>query len=118
MGLVKVTGELASADGEFKPVEFLVDTGSLYTLVSPEIARELGVELVGSTTLETAEGSHVEVAMGYARIRLMGREKPTLLGAMNVPMPLLGSGSLQSLGLKVNPVAEILEYDIPYPPLV
>lgn len=115
MGMVKVTGELASADGEFKPVEFLVDTGSFYTLVTPEIAGELGVELVGSTTLETAEGSQVEVLMGYARIRLMGREEPMLLGAMNVPMPLLGSASLQALGLKVNPVAEILEYDIPYP---
>ena len=116
MGMVKVTGELASATGGFWPVEFLADTGSLYTLVSPSMAEEIGIEFAASTTLVTANNSRPEVPLGFGRVRLMGREEPIIVGAMEVPMPLLGSTAMQALGLKVIPAEEIVEFASPYPP--
>ena len=116
MGIVKVTGELASATGGFTQVEFLGDTGSLYTLVSPGLAQELGVEFAASTILVTANNSRSEVPLGFGRVRVMGREEPIIVGAMEVPTPLLGSTALQALGLKVNPAEEVVEFTSPYPP--
>ena len=116
MGMVKVTGELASATGGFRPIEFLADTGSLYTLVSPILAEEIGVEFAASTTLVTANNARLEVPLGFGRVRVMGREEPIIVGAMEGPMPLLGSTAMQALGLKVNPVEEVVEFASPYPP--
>ena len=116
MGIVKVTGELASAKGGFRQIEFLADTGSLYTLVNPGLAQELGVEFAASTTLVTAGNVRSEVPLGFGRVRVMGREEPIIVGAMDVPMPLLGSTAMQALGLKVNPVDEVVEFANPYPP--
>ena len=116
MGIVKVVGELASAAGAFSPVEFLADTGSLYTLVGLDLAQELGLEFAASTTLVMANNARMEVPLGFGRVRVMGREEPVIVGAMEVPMPLLGSTALQALGLKVNPAEEIVEFASPYPP--
>ena len=116
MGIVKVAGELASAAGAFSPVKFLADTGSLYTLVGLDLAQELGLEFAASTTLVTANNARMEVPLGFGRVRVMGREEPVIVGAMEVPMPLLGSTALQALGLKVNPAEEIVEFASPYPP--
>ena len=116
MGIVKVTAEVSSPTGEFREVEFLADTGSLYTMVAPELAQELGVEFTTTTTAVTAGNVRSEVPLGFGRLRLMGRENTIIIGAMQVPMPLLGSTSMQALGLKVNPSDEIMELTTPFPP--
>ena len=116
MGIVKVVAEVGSTNGPYREVEFLADTGSLYTMVAPELAEELAVEFTTTTTAVTAGNVRSEVPLGFGRIRLMGRENTTIIGAMQVPMPLLGSTSMQALGLKVNPSDEILELTVPYPP--
>ena len=113
--MIKVTAEIGPANGELTPVEFLVDTGSAYTVVSPELAQDIGMDLPGTATVQTAGNVHVQIPMGMGRIRLMGREAPALIGAMNVPMLQLGIISLQMLGLKVNPVTDSLELTEPYP---
>ena len=87
--MLKVAGELGSPKGGFQMIEFLADTGSLYTLVSPATARELGIEFAASTTLVTANNSRAEVPLGYGRVRVMGREEPVIIGAMEVPKTLL-----------------------------
>lgn len=116
MDVVKVTAEVGSPSGPFKEVEFLADTGSLYTMVAPELAQELGVEFTTSTIAVTAGNVPSEVPLGFGRMRLMGRENTIIIGAMQVPMPLLGSTSMQALGLKVNPSDESMELTEPYPP--
>ena len=115
MGLVKVTAEIGAPAGEMRPVEFLVDTGSTYTVVSPELAQDLGLELPGTGTIWTAGNVRTQIPLGYGRIRLMGREEPAFLGVMDVPMPLLGAISLQMLRMKVDLATESLELTEPYP---
>ena len=118
MGIVKVVAEVGSTTGPYREVELLADTGSLYTMVSPELAEELGVEFTTTTIAVTAGNVRSEVPLGFGRLRLMGRENTIIIGAMQVPMPLLGSTSMQALGLKVNPSDEAMELTVPYPPPV
>ena len=113
--MVKATAEIGSPTGEMRPVEFLVDIGSPYTVISPDLAQDLGLDLPGTGTVWTASNVRTEIPLSLGRIRLLGREQPTLIGAMDVPMPLLGAISLQLLRIKVNPVTESLELTEPYP---
>jgi predicted aspartyl protease len=63
-----------------------------------------------------ADSRRATVSLGVAYIRLMDREGGILVGAMDVPMPLLGASALEALGLKVGPVQEALEYSRPFGP--
>lgn len=115
MGMVKATAELGPSQDKLTEVEFLVDTGSFYTLVSPALAEELGITFGSVTTkVLTANNSLAEMPVTAAYMRLQDREAGILLGAMDVSTPLLGSTSMQALGLKVNPVNETIEIDRPF----
>lgn len=118
MGMVYVTAEIGPDWEHLAPVRFLVDTGVLYTCVSPQMAEELGLSLTVPTRLVTAGNQFQEVLIGVALMRVAGRENGIAVAGMEVPVPLLGSTSLQSLGLKVNPVDEVLEHYGVYPPKV
>ena len=116
--MITVTAEIGSPTGELRPVEFLVDTGSTYTAISPELAQRLGLELSAALTIAAADNNSIQIPVGLGRIRLMGREGPAMLAATDTPTPQLGRISLQILGLKLNPPTETLECTIPYPPMV
>ena len=116
MGLVRVTAEIGKNREMTVPVRFLVDTGSLYTCVSPEMADTLGLDLPELTTIVTANGGRAEAPVGFAFIRIGDRHGGTLVATMEVPEPLLGSVALQALGIKVNPEEETIEFTGHYPP--
>jgi predicted aspartyl protease len=97
-------------------VEFLVDTGSLYTFLTPELASALGIDLPLISTVILADQRTKQVPVGVAYLSLAGREGGIILAVMNVPMPLLGATALEILGLKVNPVEETLESTRPFGP--
>lgn len=114
MGLAHITGELGADSARLIPIRFLADTGALYTFVSPELAQQLGVNFTASTTIVTANNARLPVPLAFAYLRVMDREDVIVLGAMDVPEPLLGALSMQILGLKVDPVNERLEHSRPY----
>jgi predicted aspartyl protease len=118
MGLVRVDGEIGPDRGRTATVKFMVDTGSFYTFVSPELAAELGLQLLESTTVVMANGTRVDAPIGFAFLRIGDREGGTLVAAMEVPEPLLGAISMQGLGLNVNTVDEVIEFNGRYPPPV
>jgi predicted aspartyl protease len=45
--------------------EMIVDTGASGTVITPEMARLLNVQVVGKTKVNTASQTGVEVALGY-----------------------------------------------------
>ena len=116
MGLVKVTGEIGLRSQGLQELEFLVDTGSLYTFLPPSLATELGITFLESSTLVLADGSTQEVPVGVAYLRFADREGGIIVASMEVPMPLVGATALEVLGLKVNPVGETLEHSRPFGP--
>ena len=91
MGLVRVDGDIGPDRGRTTTVKFMVDTGSLYSFVSPELVAELGLPLPGSTTVVMANGTRVYVPIGFAFLRIGDREGGTLVASMDVTEPLLGA---------------------------
>ena len=118
MGMVRVEGEIGPEKDKTVILNFLVDTGSLYTVVSPEIAAELGLEFPLPHTLFTADGTPVDAPLGLAYLRIGDREGGTIVAEMNSIEPLLGAFAMQSLGLTVNMTDEVLEFNGRYPPPV
>lgn len=110
MGLIYVTAELGPSSHRLVPLRFLVDTGSFYTLVTPEMAAELGLVLPGSTSLMMADGTRTPAPLGSAFIRINDRECGILVAAMGVFTPLLGALTMQFLDIKVNMKDETIEF--------
>ena len=116
MGIVKVVGELGLEPEDLTEVEFMVDTGSLYTFVGPGLAARLGLDVPVTSDIVLANNTRMQVPLGVAYLRMQGREGGILVGSLEVPMPLLGVTALEILGFKVNPVAQTIEYDRPFGP--
>ncbi|MBI4198735.1 MAG: hypothetical protein HY533_06465, partial [Chloroflexi bacterium] len=64
----------------------------------------------------TADSRTIEVPLGVAYLRLQDREGGIIVGALEVPMPLLGASALEALGFTVGPVSETLEHSRPFGP--
>ena len=118
MGLVKVSAGIGLDGHNLKETDFLVDTGSFYTLLPPELVEELGISLPVRSEVVFADSRRATVPLGVAYIRLMDRDGGILVGSMDVPMPLLGASALEALGFKVDPVQEVLEHSRPFGPAV
>ena len=113
MGLVKINALIGANREDSHEVEFLVDTGSLYTFLTPELATSLGIDLPVTSQIVLADRRTKQVPVGVAYLELEGREGGVIVAAMDVPMPLLGVTALEILGLKVNPVEETPEPPVP-----
>ena len=113
---MKVTGEIGLHEEGLREVEFLVDTGALYTFLPPDLATALGLTFPVVSNVVMADRRTAEVPVGVAYLRLADREGGVIVASMDVPMPLLGVSALEILGLKVNPVSESLEHTRPFGP--
>ena len=118
MGLVRVEGLIGPDMERTATVGFMVDTGSLYTIVPPELATDLGLQFPVPNSLVMADGTTVDAPLGLAYLRIGDREGGTLVAQMQVIEPLLGALAMQSLGLTVNPTDEVIEFSGRYPPPV
>jgi predicted aspartyl protease len=74
MGVVKVKGEIGLRQDKLHEVESLVDTGSLYTFLLPDLASELGIDFTVTSRVVLADNRTVEVPVGVAYLRLGDRE--------------------------------------------
>ena len=86
-------------------LEFIVDTGAIYTVIPKSVAERLGLTELGKRRFKTANGSVVEFPVSEAYITI-GEEGVTSLVAIadeRTPI-LLGVTTLELLGLQVDPV--------------
>jgi predicted aspartyl protease len=116
MGYVRVTAEIGKDAASLEEVTFLVDSGAFYTMLTQELAQRLGVDTPLSVPVVLADRREVQMGFGVAYLKLLQREGGIPVGVLDVPEPLLGVTALEALGLKVNPVDEVLEYARPYGP--
>ena len=93
------------ARGRAIEIEFLIDTGALYSVVPGSIARQLALEKLDREEFTLADGTHRSYDVGEAFFELEDRRgtSKVVFGPANVT-PLLGALTLESLGLMVNPV--------------
>ena len=89
----------------FVELEFLIDTGAIYSVVPGSIARKLALKKLGREEFTLADGTHRAYDIGEAFFEFGDRRATSkvVFGPSNVT-PLLGALTLESLGLMVNPV--------------
>ena len=108
MGITLITAKISNprrARGRAVEVEFLIDTGAIYSVVPGSIARKLALDKLDREEFTLADGTHRAYDVGEAFFELGERRgtSKVVFGPANVT-PLLGALTLESLGLMVNPV--------------
>ena len=83
----------------------MVDTGATDTVIPPSILMEVGVEVEAQRRFTLADGSHVELGVGEARLSLNNQEWtcPVVFG-LDEEQILLGATTLEVFNLMVDPV--------------
>lgn len=110
MGLTHVTVEVRALAGK-KTLEgeFLVDTGAIDCLVPGKWLRKLGIKPERKDVYELADGTSLEMPVGFARVRFMGDETVTkVIFGPDDAEPILGVVALESTGIGVDPVTRTL----------
>ncbi|MCI4436822.1 MAG: aspartyl protease [Ignisphaera sp.] len=115
MGYVRVKAFVGDAHKrKVMEVVFLVDTGSFYPVIPPNIAKELGIEPLAKTEIVLADSRKASVDISLAFLKVLDREGIFPVIIMDSPEPLLGVVVLEGLGVRVDPVTGKLEYSRPY----
>jgi clan AA aspartic protease len=112
MGLTHVTvriRNLAAANGGYE-ADFLVDTGATDSLVPGAELRKIGVQPVGKTVYELANGAVEEYEFGLAEISFMGEVTAgRIFFGPDKAEPLLGVTALESVGITIDPASRRLK---------
>jgi predicted aspartyl protease len=88
----------------------VADTGATLTTIPAHVARSTGLVSTGSVIVKLADGTKKGISIAQAEVEVRGDKAPVrvLIGSDD-QVPLLGLTSLETLGLKVNPVESVLE---------
>lgn len=110
MGLVFVEGTVTSPTGKYESVRFLVDSGATYTLLPNDTWRAIGLAAKRSVRFSLADGTEIERQVSECHIALPQGEghTPVILGEPG-DEPLLGTITLENLGLVLNPFNRTLQ---------
>jgi len=114
MGFVRVRGLIGRRKATAREVEFLVDSGSFYTVIPPRLAGAMGLEPQETTVLTLADKRTVEAGITVAYIKLLDRDGVLPVAILDVPEPLLGVTALEGLGLRIDPATGELQHSRPY----
>ncbi len=106
MGLTHVTVSLTairSPNGAYE-ADFLVDTGATDCLAPSSELKKVGVQPVGRTAYELADGTIQEYPFGLVQISFMGEiTAGRVIFGPDTAEPILGVTALESVGITVDP---------------
>jgi clan AA aspartic protease len=110
MGLTYIEGTVTGPRGKKARLEFLVDSGAMYTLLPWKVWREIELEPAESITCILADGTKVERKVSECHITLPQGQRytPVLLGE-DGDEALLGTVTLEELRLVLNPFTRQLQ---------
>ena len=93
----------------FADVEFLVDSGAVYSLVPGEILDELGIDPYREMSFSLADGTSIKrkVSAAYFEFEGEGGPAPVVYGEEG-DTALLGATTLERIGLVLNPFTRTL----------
>ncbi len=105
--ILKVREHRKSAD--FVEVEFLVDSGAVYSLVPGKILDTIGIEPYKEMSFALADGTTIKrrISSAYFEYENEGGPAPVIYGEEG-DTPLLGATTLESIGLVLNPFSRTL----------
>jgi len=107
MEYVRVSGVVANTlNRNLKlELEFIVDTGAIYTVIPKSVAEKLQLKEVDKRRYKIASGEVVEYPVSEAYVTIGGKGVTSLVAIANEKTPmLLGVTTLELLGLQVDPV--------------
>ena len=111
MGLTHVNARVANPARPNKTVnvKFLVDSGAVYSVVPVSILRRLGIRPHSTRTFMLADGTEISREVGDATFSLHDQRaaSPVIFGEKD-DSALLGTVSLGSLGLILDPMKRVL----------
>jgi len=110
MGLVFVEGTVTGPAGQKAKLEFLVDSGAAYTLLPDGIWQSIGLAPKRSIRCRLADGTVIERQVSECHIMLPQGDghTPVILGQPG-DEALLGTITLENLGLVLNPFTRMLQ---------
>jgi len=118
MGLTHVEAIIASPGNPRKTAKltFLVDSGTVYSVVPKTVLRRLGVKPHSKRTLTLADGSRITRQVGDVVFKFNGQQgaSPVIFGEKGDSI-LLGTVSLEALGFILDPIRRELR---PLPPVL
>ncbi len=92
-----------------KKLKGLVDTGATLTVLPQKLAEELGIKKLAEDKVETGAGI-LKVSRGRAIIKIKDKEDVQTIWISDIiDKVLVGSVTLEVMGLKVNPVTGKIE---------
>jgi clan AA aspartic protease len=106
MGLTTqiITVRPSRSSRKSQKVEFLVDSGAVYSLVPAAVLRKLGLRPYRTESFTLADGTKVKRKVGDAYFELNGNRGPApVIFGEKGDEPLLGVTTLESLGLVLDP---------------
>ena len=117
MGTFRVIIQIGDPTGSrYREVSALVDIGASYSQMPASMLKGLGVVPDAQRTFRLADGREIERDIGENRIRLDGSAGMAVVGCGDERSePVLGAGTLDELGLAVDPLNQRL---IPVPGLL
>lgn len=111
MGLTHIKARVANPANPRKTTRltFLVDSGAVYSIVPGETLRRLGIKPHSSRTFMLADGTEITRRVGDAIFLFNGERgaSPVIFGERGDSV-LLGTVSLEALGLMLDPIKRIL----------
>ena len=91
-------------------MEFLVDTGAIYTIVKRKSLESLGVQVRGKRRFKTADGHVIEREVGAVEVEVAGQNTySVVIFGDESDAEVLGVTTLEELGLQVDPISGELE---------
>ena len=107
MGLTVINLEVANPGNpqQTETVEFLIDSGAIYSVVPRRILERLGINPVSKQVFRLASGQTVERQTGGALFKFRDKAgvAAVIFGEEN-DSTLLGAHTLESLGLALDPL--------------
>ncbi len=89
---------------EFADVEFLIDSGAVYSLVPGKILDTIGIEPYKEMSFSLADGTTIKRRISSAFFEFQNESGPApVIYGEEGDTPLLGVTTLESMGLVLNP---------------
>lgn len=110
VGVTYVEGAVSGPSGESRRVQFLVDTGAMYSLLPDGVWQALGLTPKRTLEFRLADGTAIVRRVSECHIAIAGADShtPVVLGEPG-DEPLLGVVTLENLGLVFDPFRRELQ---------
>ncbi|HXQ24171.1 MAG TPA: aspartyl protease family protein [Candidatus Acidoferrales bacterium] len=110
MGLIRVAVDVSRNGGPRETVEFLVDSGAVYSVLPRRVWRALKLKAERVVKFSLADGTTIRRGVSECRFSYQGvtASSPVVLGERH-DEALLGTVTLETLGLVLNPFERTLK---------